>query len=296
MQPFDWNALRDFLALARTGRLTAAAQRLGADHTTVARRIRGLEEALKARLFDKGPSGYALTPHGERLMAAAEAMETLAMAAEAEVKAADLAVSGVVRVGAPEGFGSYFLAPRMAALADRHPALEVQLVAIPGVLSLSKREADVAITLSPPREGRLVTRKLTDYRLALYGAPAYLDARPPIRTRADMGRHRFIGYIEELLYAPELDYMQAPDVDIHVGLKSSNLIAQLQACVAGAGLCVLPRFLADARPDLRRVLPDQVGLTRSLWLVTHADLKDLARVRTVTDWILDRVKAERDRF
>lgn len=296
MQAFDWNALRDFLALARTGRLTAAAQRLGADHTTVARRIRGLEEALKARLFDKGPSGYALTPHGERLMTAAEAMETLAMAAEAEVKAADLAVSGVVRVGAPEGFGSYFLAPRMAALADRHPELEVQLVAIPGVLSLSKREADVAITLSPPREGRLVTRKLTDYRLALYGAPAYLDARPPIRTRADMGRHRFIGYIEELLYAPELDYMQAPDVDIHVGLKSSNLIAQLQACVAGAGLCVLPRFLADARPDLRRVLPDQVGLTRSLWLVTHADLKDLARVRTVTDWILDQVKAERERF
>ena len=100
----------------------------------------------------------------------------------------------------------------------------------------------------------------------------------------------------ELLYAPELDYMQAPDVDIHVGLKSSNLIAQLQACIAGAGLCVLPRFLADPRRDLRQVLPDQVGLTRSLWLVTHADLKDLARVRTVSDFILDQVKAEKARF
>ena len=296
MSPFDWNSLQDFLAVARTGRLTAAAGRLGADHTTVARRIRALEEALQVRLFDRSPSGYALTAPGERLLARAEAMESLMLSAQAEVGDADLAVSGVVRVGAPEGVGSYFLAPRMAALADAHPELVVQLVAIPGVLSLSKREADIAVTLSPPREGRLVTRKLTDYRLGLYGAPAYLDARPPIRTRADMGEHRFIGYIEELLYAPELDYMQAPDVDIHVGLKSSNLIAQLQACIAGAGLCVLPRFLADPRRDLRQVLPDQVGLTRSLWLVTHADLKDLARVRTVSDFILDQVKAEKARF
>ena len=290
---FDWNNLQDFLAVARTGRLTGAAQRLGADHATVSRRITALEQRLKARLFDRSPTGYTLTVHGERLMVRAEAIESLALAAQSEVGEADLAVTGAVRIGAPEGFGSYFLAPRMAKLADRHPELEIQLVAIPGVLSLSKREADVAITLSPPREGRLLTRKLTDYSLSLYGAPAYLEARPPIETRADLKDQRFIGYIEDLLYAPELDYMQAPDVDIQVRLKSSNLIAQHLAARSGAGLAVLPDFIAARDPQLRRVLPDGVGLVRSFWLVTHQDLKALARIRAVTDFIVDEVRAAR---
>ena len=296
MPDFDWNNLRAFLAVARTGRLTAAAARLGADHATISRRVTALEASLRARLFDRSPTGYALTPHGESLMPRAEAMESLALAAQAEVGESDMRVTGAVRIGAPEGFGSYFLAPRMAALADRHPELEIQLVAIPGLVSLSKREADIAVTLSPPREGRLLTRKLTDYRLSLYGAPDYLDARAPITTRADLGDHRFIGYIEDLLYAPELDYMEAPDVEIHVRLKSSNLIAQLQAAVAGAGLCVLPDFIAAHDPRLSRVLPDLVGLERSLWLVTHQDLKALARIRAVTDFMVEQVKGARPAF
>lgn len=296
MDPVDWNHLQDFLAVARTGRLTAGAQRLGVDHTTLSRRIAALEAALKARLFDRSPQGYALTAHGERLLARAEAMESLMLAARSEVGEADMRVSGVVRIGAPEGFGSYFLAPRLPQLAEQHPELEIQLVAIPGVLSLSKREADVAITLSAPREGRLISRKLTDYSLSLYGAPSYLDARPPLETRADMKDHRFIGYIEELLYAPELDYMEAPDVDIHVAFKSSNLIAQLQACVAGAGLAVIPDFVAHGRPYLRRVLADQVGLTREFHLVVHADLKAVARVRAVTEFITEAVRKDRRRF
>jgi len=296
MKTPDWDHLRDFLAVARTGRLTSAARVLAADHTTVSRRIAALETALQARLFDRSPQGYALTAQGERLMARAEAMESLMLTAQAEVGEADLSVSGVVRIGAPEGFGSYFLAPRLPQLAQLHPDLEIQLVAIPGTLSLSKREADVAITLSPPREGRLISRKLTDYGLGLYGAPAYLDANPPILSRADMKEHRFIGYIEDLLYAPELDYMQAPDVDIHVAFKSSNLIAQLQACVAGAGLAVLPEFVAHGRPYLRRVLPEKVALRRAFHLVVHADLGSVARVRAVMDFTTAAVKAERRLF
>jgi DNA-binding transcriptional LysR family regulator len=293
---FDWDSLKAFLAVARTGRLTAAAARLGADHTTVSRRIGALEHALKAKLFDRSPTGYALTGHGEQLLETAEAMESLALAAQGAVGEADLSVSGVVRIGAPEGFGSYFLAPRLAALGERHPDLEIQLVAIPGVLSLSKREADLAISLSPPSEGRLVTRKLTDYRLSLYAAASYLKNRPPIAARADLGGHRFIGYIEELLYAPELDYLQAPDVEICAKLKSSNLIAQLRAALAGAGLCVLPDFIAASEPSLVRVLPDKVGLERAFWLVTHADLRDLARVRTVADFLVEEVRLNREAF
>jgi DNA-binding transcriptional LysR family regulator len=296
MAEFDWNDLRAFLAVARTGRLTAAAARLGADHTTVGRRIAALEHALKAKLFTRAPTGYTLTPHGERLMPQAEAMESLALSAQSEVGGTDLSVSGAVRIGAPEGFGSYFLAPRLSQLADAHPELEVQLVAIPGVLSLSKREADLAVALSPPREGRLLARKLTDYRLGLYGSPAYLDGRPPLQTRADLAAHRFIGYIEDLLYAPELDYMGAPDVAVTVRLKSSNLIAQLRACLAGAGLCVIPNFIAAQEPGLVRVLPDQVELTRSFWLLGHPDLKNLARIRAASDFIAAEVKRSKAAF
>jgi DNA-binding transcriptional LysR family regulator len=296
MSDFNWNDLRAFLAVARTGRLTGAAARAGMDHTTVGRRIAALEAGLGARLFDRSPQGYALTPHGERLMLTAEKIESLTLLAANELGEADQALSGTVRIGAPEGFGSYVLAPLMARLADRHPNLDIQLVAISGVLSLSKREADIAVTLSAPREGRLAARKLTDYALSLYASPGYLDARPPIRTRADMAGHRFIGYIGDLLYAPELDYMSAPDVDIHVGLQSSNLIAQLQACLAGAGLCVLPDFIAAREPMLRRVLPDAVRLDRSLWLVVHADLRSLARIRAVTTMITEAVKADRPLF
>lgn len=293
---FDWDGLKAFLAVARTGRLTAAAARLHADHTTVARRIGALEHALKAKLFSRAPTGYSLTPHGERLMETAEGMESLAIAAQCAVGEADLTVSGVVRIGAPEGFGSYFLAPRMATLVERHPELEVQIVAIPGVLSLSKREADLAVSLSPPREGRLITRKLTDYRLSLYASRAYLEAGSPIESRADLSGRSFIGYIEELLYAPELDYLQAPDIEITARLKSSNLIAQLRAALAGGGLCVLPDFIARHEPELLPVLPDAVGLTRSFWLVTHADLKGLARVKAVSEFLVEEVRRSRAAF
>lgn len=296
MADFDWNDLRAFLAVARTGRLTTAAGKVGMDHSTVGRRIAALEAGLGARLFDRSPQGYALTAHGERLMPTAEKMESLSIQAADDLGEADQSLIGAVRIGAPEGFGSYVLAPLMAKLADRHPQLQIQLVAISGVLSLSKREADIAVTLSAPREGRMVARKLTDYGLSLYAAPSYLDARPPIRTRADMADHRFIGYIGDLLYAPELDYMEAPDVDIHVTLQSSNLIAQLQAAIAGAGLCVLPDFIAARETGLVRVLPDDVHLVRSLWLVTHADLKSLARIRVVNDMIVQAVKADRAMF
>lgn len=296
MSDFNWNDLRAFLAVARTARLTTAAVRLGMDHTTVGRRIAALETGLGARLFDRSPQGYALTPHGERLMPTAERIESLTLTAAADLGEADQAVTGVVRIGAPEGFGSYVLAPLLAPLADAHPGLDIQLVAISGVLSLSKREADIAVTLSAPREGRLVSRKLTDYGLSLYAAPSYLNARPPIRTRADMQGQRFVGYIEDLLYSPELDYMQAPDVDIHVSVQSSNLIAQLQATLAGAGLCVLPDFIATKEPGLVRVLPDGVHLERSLWLVVHADLRNLARIRVVTDMIAASVRADRILF
>lgn len=293
MNRFDWDDLRFFLAVARAGRLTVAARRLGADHATVSRRITALEDALKAKLFERRPQGYALTEHGERLLAKAETIESEALAAQSEIGGADLALSGTVRIGAPDGFGTFFLAPRIGQLAERYPELEIQLVAMPRLLSLSKREADIAISLNPPKEGKIVARKLADYRLGLYAAPAYLAAHPAIIAPQDLFEHQLIGYIDDLIFTPELDYLDDIAKGLRPRLQSSNLIAQMHATIAGAGLCVLPDFMAAGDPRLVPVLRREVELVRSFWLIVHADLRDVARVRATVDFLVREAKAAR---
>jgi len=293
---FDWNDLRSFLAIARSGRLTAAAARLQVDHTTLSRRLAALERALKAKLFDRSPSGYTLTEQGLRLLPTAEEMERLALTAQERVGGSAASVEGTVRIGSPEGFGSYFLAPRIAGLKDRHPRLNVQLVAASAVFSLARRDADVVVSVSRPPAGRLTVSKLIDYDLGLYAAPSYLAAHPPIEGTDHLCRHRFVSYIGDLLTFPELDFQQHVAPDCATSLESSNLVAQLRATLAGAGLCVLPAFLAGEEQGLVRVLPDEVSLTRSLWLIVHQDLADLARVRAVVRFIKEEVEAARATF
>lgn len=296
MPPFNWNHLQTFLAVARTGRLTGAAARLASDHTTLSRRITSLEQALDAKLFERKPTGYALTAEGAQLLPIAENMERLALAARDGIGGASLALAGTVRIGVPEGFGSYFLAPRIGALAARHPALTLQLIAGPALYSLARRDADLIVTLSRPSEGRLYARKLTDYGLGLYAARSYLDAHGPIEDTADLAGHVFIGYIADLLHAPELDYLNHLDAAVETRIESSNLVAQLRAAVAGAGLCVLPYFIAACEPALVPVLPDSIALTRSFWMVAHADLKDLARIRLTMAFIADEVAGAQGAF
>ena len=151
MAEFDWNDVRAFLAVARSGRLTAAAARLGVDHSTLSRRIGALEHALRTRLFDRSPSGYTLTDHGRRLIPIGEEMERLAIAAGEAVGGTSTSVAGTVRIGSPEGFGSYFLAPRIARLKAEHPRLTIQLVAAPAVFSLARRDADIVVSVSGRR-------------------------------------------------------------------------------------------------------------------------------------------------
>lgn len=291
MAEFDWNDLRGFLAVARSGRLTAAAARLGLDHSTLSRRLGALEHALKAKLFDRSPSGYTLSEQGRRLLPIAEEMERLSIGAGEAVGGSAASVEGVVRIGSPEGFGSYFLAPRIGRLKDTHPGLTIQLVAASAVFSLSRRDADVVIAVSRPPAGRLAASKLIDYDLALYAARSYLDAHPPIRSADDLEAHRFVSYIGELLHFPELDFLQHVAPGGATSLESSNLVAQLKATLAGAGLCVLPAFLAGEEPGLVRVLADEVCLTRSLWLIVHQDLAELARIRAVVRFIRGEVEA-----
>ena len=296
VQQFDWNALQSFLAVVRSGRLTLAARQLGVDHSTLSRRIAALEESLQIRLFDRQPSGYTLTPQGEALLDSAQAMETTALDILANVAGASLKVAGTVRIGAPDGFGTCFLASRLGKLGQTHPDLQIQLVTLPRVFSLSKREADIAIGLASPTEGRLHARKLTDYQLGLYGSSAYCAANEPITSVTDLKRHRFIGYIEDMIYLPELDNLPLISKDIHPYFTSSNLLVQLTAALHGFGLCILPCFIAEAEPRLQRILPKDVQLMRSFHMISHSDTRNLARIQVVAAFLVREVTAARSLF
>ncbi len=293
---FDWNDLRYFLAVAQQGTLTGAARRLGTDHATVSRRVAALERAIGAKLFERAPQGYFLTLSGERLLAHAEAMEAQATAATEELGRPEVGVTGTVRINSLEGFGNVFLAPRIGRFAEKHPQLRLELVTIQQIVALSKREGDVAIGLAPPKESRFVTTRLVDYDLGLYAAPSYLARHAPIVGRADLERHAFVGYVDDLVFTRGLDYLDEVLPGLKARIQSSSLTAQMTITEQGHGICVLPRFMAAGRPGLAPVLSQEVRLTRSYWLFTHADIADTARVRTVRRFIQDEIAASRDCF
>lgn len=293
---FNWDHLKAFLAVARTGRLTVAAVRLATDHATVSRKVQALEQELKTKLFDRSPGGYALNAQGEKLLVLAEEIEGLAVTAADRVGGADEALTGTVRIGAPEGFGSFYLAPRLGRLIDAHPGLAVELVAGPNVLSLSKREADLIIALSKPAGGRLFARRLIDYELGLFAAQSYLERSQPIQKQDDLAAHRFIGYISDQIFAPELDYIHDVHPKVSAAIESSSLVAQLRATLAGAGLCILPGFIARLHAELKPVLRNEIRLTRSFWLLVHAEMRGLNRIRTVSDFLAEEIRREKALF
>lgn len=295
-KPFDWDLLRSFLAVARSGKLTLAARRLKIDHSTLSRRILALETSLKAKLFDKSLNGYTLTLEGERLMAEAERVEAAVMTIQSEIAEESAGVSGTVRIGSPDGFGTRFLAPRIGALASRHPDLDIELVANPRSFSLSRREADIAIGLSNPAHARLHTVKLTDYELGLYGSSARSADWQGIADIADLSAYPFVSYIDDLIYTPELDYLPLISRSLTTRIRSSNLLAQAEAIAVGAGLGVLPCFLAEGDPRFVRVLHSRVRLIRTFYMSVHEDLRKLARLKATMDFLRETTATSRALF
>lgn len=282
--------MRYFLHVARSGRLTEAGRALGVDHATVSRRIGALERALSARLFDRSPRGYALTEAGRALLPTAEAMESASMIAAAEVGGRQDELSGVVRIGMPEGAASH-LAPRaVATLAESYPRLSIQIVALPRTFSLSQREADFAIVVTPPAAGRLRIRKIADYRLRLYGARSLLGDAPPENAEA-LRRWRLVGYVPDLIFDKGLDYLTEIPGAPTPAVASTSLLVQLELVAAGAGLGVLPDFMARTRPELVPVMPELTEIVRAYWLVMHQDTADLARNRRVARAFADAMRA-----
>ena len=291
----NWDDVRLFLAVARAGQILGAARRLGMNHATVGRRLDQLEAALTTKLLDRRPNGCALTPDGAGFFVAAERMEAEMQGARSALSDRDKGISGTVRIGAPDGFGTAFLAPRLGRIAERHPNLTIQLVPVPRAFSLSRREADIAITIQRPEQGRLVAQKLVDYALGLYAATAYLDGHGRPAAIADLKAHRLVGHVEDLLYSPSLDYAAALVGEWPSRFEISSALGQTEAVAAGAGIGILHRFIAARRTELERVLPD-CEILRAYWLVYHESARGLPRIIAVAAAIRDLVESERGSF
>ncbi|ARU06819.1 LysR family transcriptional regulator [Comamonas serinivorans] len=286
----DWNDLRVFLAVARSGTLQTAARQLAVDHTTVSRRIKALEASLGATLFVRAQGGHELTAAGLDLLPRAEAMEKAAHAAlqsanrnAAPPERGELA--GVVRVGATEGFGAAILAGALARLGQAHPRLTLDLLAVPRALHLSKREADVVISLERPLRGPYVVTKLCDYTLHLYASRRYLAQHGPIATRDDLAGHAYIGYVDDLLYSNELHFLDELYRPESFALRSTSVTAQLQAALAGCGIAILPGFLAREHGELVRILPELANFQRRFWMSMPTENKAVPRVTAVWQYL-----------
>lgn len=286
----NWDDLRIFLSVARSESLTSAGQGLRLDPATVGRRIARLEASTGSTLFVKSPQGYALTEAGQRLLPRAEAAERALAQGMADLTGAGEALTGSIRIGAPDGCATYLLPQVCARISAAHPGLDIHILSLPRVVNLSRREADLAIAVSRPATDRLSAQKLSDYRLSLAASRTWLADHAAPASRADLKGWPMIGYIPDMIFDAELDYLSALGVN-RVPLGSNSISVQLQLARAGGGLAIVHDFALPAAPELIRVLPEDVSLSRTFWLVTHAGPPD-ARIARLSALLTEGLRAE----
>jgi DNA-binding transcriptional LysR family regulator len=287
----NWDDLRLFLAVAREQSLSGAGKLLRLDPATLGRRMARLEKTMQAVLFVKSPSGYALTEAGVQLLSRAEAAEQAMRQATADVVVPSDQLAGQIRIGAPDGCANYLLPQVCARLVADNPGLDIQIVALPRVFNLSRREADMAIGVSAPTAGRLVVQKIADYQLHLAAADSYLTARPAIRTVADLQGHRLVGYIPDMIFDRELDYLAELGMT-RVPLASNSVSVQVNMIRQGGGVGIVHDFSLPATPGVTRILTGDVHLSRAFYLIRHEDDRRNLRLSRFAEALAQGVRAE----
>ena len=290
----NWNDLRLVLAIHRAGTLSGAASALQVNHSTAFRRLNAIEERAGTRLFERLPGGgYSPTPEGERFSATAERIEAETDALDRDVTGRDARLTGSLRVTSSETLAYAVLPSELARFRQMHPGIVVEMVVDNRVLSLSRREADIALRVTRPKEPDLFGRKLADIAWTLYAAPALLERDGPVNT---LDRD-FISWGAEVTGIAAADWVGENVPAANVVYRASSLINQLTAARHGIGLVVLPCYLGDTEPALVRAWPKPISeLTRELWIVTHADLKKTARVRAFFDVVGEGLAAKQALF
>ena len=291
---FDWGDIAVFLALARHKSLSGAARLLNVNHSTVGRRIRELESALETKLFERTRHGFLLTDAGELLFKDAEGVEAHISNIALQFLGEKSRISGTVRVATMEALGSLFLAPKFIDLYQKVPSINIELVTASHWISLSKREADVLISFLKPNGHRVDSEKIGEFALFLYASHNYLEQHGiPVKID-DLKHHRFVGYIDELIMIPAVRWL--PDVlrNQDAQFRSTSLVAQYHATVAGMGVSMLPTFVAESDQRLVRVLPHQIKVNRDFWLSVHHDLEHINRVKQVLKFLKNLIHENAD--
>jgi DNA-binding transcriptional LysR family regulator len=294
----DWNELQLVLAIVRAGGLVGAARALRIDHSTVFRRLQAIENRLDAQLFERLLGGvYAPTAIGERIAAAAERMEDEALALARDIVGRDRRLVGRLRVTSSETLAYRILTRHLAAFRRKHPGIVLDLTIDNRLLSLTRREADVALRPMRPREKDLWGRKLADVAWTAYGAAAYVEDSGVLTTPAELAARPLIGWGEEAAGIAAARWLDSAVPGSAIVYRTSSLIGQLNAAKEGIGLAMLPCYLGDPEPEIVRALPDPLPeLSRELWIITHTDLRRTARVRAFFDLVGDSLAAHRPLF
>jgi len=292
--PVDWGDLRFFLAAARATSLGGAARALGVEHTTVSRRLAALEETLGAKLFVRTPEGLSLTAAGHEVLPMAEEVERATQAISRAAFARDQRIEGTVRVTTSEAF-SGFLVKQFAELRDRHPGLLIEVLMANHPLDLSRGEADLAIRIMKTTQRDLMVKKIMDAGWSMYAAEGYVARRGVPASPDSLAGHDVVGYDDAMSGVPGAQWLNAHAAGANLVLRGNSLISVFNAVIAGFGISVVPCFLADVEPTLRRLTPNVLG-SREVTLVVHPDMAKVARVRAVIDFLTEVACRERTRF
>ena len=288
----QWNDLNLVLAICRHGTLSGAARALGVNHSTVFRRINAIERDLDVRLFDRQPAGYVMTEAGESVQRTAEKIDEQVHGLTRELLGRDLRLQGPLRITSPEGIALEILGPRLCSFCAEHPGIQMDLVITGDALRLSRREADIAVRVTRKPPENLIGRRICKFRFALYAAGAYVEEN---ETTA-LEDHRFILTSDGFDQLPPAIWKKRERSAAQIVFTSNNVIATINAVRAGLGVAPLPCFLGDAEDNLVRVIDPPEALTMDLWVLTHPDLRNTARVRTLMSYLVDALEAKRAGF
>ena len=279
----DWDDLHSFLAVARHGSLSAAARALGVQQTTMGRRLAGLESRAGVRLLQKTPRGYTLTPAGEAILGNVERIESETLAIERRITGRDARLEGTVRLTTVETLAVEIIVPALPALRRRHPGITLEIAAGTRVMSLTMREADIALRFGRLRQNDLAVRKVADLSFALYAAPAYLESHPFDPTAGGEG-HWLVLNEPDLMELPEMAWFAATLPNARPALRTNARAAQRAAALHGIGIACLARYIGDTDGLVRLPAPTPPP-PRELWLAVHNDIRHTPRIRAVTDFL-----------
>jgi len=290
----EWNALRDVVAVADTGSLSAAARRLGTSQPTIGRRIEQLEQQLNTLLFNRTSKGLVLTPVGEQILNYAKTMADNANAIERIASGADQRLEGVVRMTMTDQMGNYWLPTKLAEFHNRFPGLRLEVVVENRTLDLFKREADIAVRFGRPQQLDLVVRKSIDYHYGLYASSAYLDKHGRPESLKDLPNHHFISYDETIFSNAALKRLEAMIGENNILQRYTSNSGIISALKQDLGLSAVGCYFADKEPELERLMPETFDYAFNAWVITHADLYKSARIKAVFDFLIEKLAEDAD--